>query len=81
LARGIHVDPPGEVHARVDAQLAGELLQGVAAFAVADQQQTHVFDVGKRAKQHVEALEEAEPANGEDADFSWRPTWDSRAEG
>ncbi len=56
----------------VDAQFPGELLQLRAAFAVADQQQTGIFDVGERAQQHVEALEVAQSADGEDADV---PRW------
>ena len=64
-----------------DAQFSRELLQGLATFAVADKQQTGVFDFGKRAQQNVETLEVAEPPNGEDSKFSGRPVRDRRAEG
>jgi len=57
------------------------LLQRLAAFAVADQQQTCILGLGECAQEHVETLEVAQPANGEDADFAGRPVGDRKDEG
>jgi len=64
----VHVDAAGETHTWFNAQAAGLLFQRAAAFTVADHEESRLGDIGDCAQQHVDALEVAQAADGEDAE-------------